>query len=195
MLYSIGHSNQTLEAFFALLKRFEIRLLVDVRTAPRSGFVPQFDKVVLENKLPEQMIKYRYMGDILGGRPDGAEYYDAEGRVLYYKLAKASFFVNGLDDLTILAENQTTAIMCSEENPSVCHRHLLIGHLLFERQIDLQHIRGNGTIETFSQLVAAEESAHPEREQQDLFGNARELEWKSLRSVLRENRPPNSSDF
>lgn len=195
MLYSIGHSNQTFEALTSLLKQHEIKLLVDVRTSPRSSYTPQFDKVVLENKLPEQNIHYKYMGDVLGGRPEGADYYDADGRVLYYKLAKASFFVNALDDLTMLAEKQRTAIMCSEENPSVCHRHLLIGHVLHEQQIDLQHIRGTGLIESCSQLTLLEESAHPERHQEDLFGNARELEWKSIRSVLRENQRPNSSDI
>lgn len=195
MLYSVGHSNQTLEAFVALLHRHQIKLLVDVRTSPRSGFVPQFDKVVLENKLPGFKIRYRYMGDVLGGRPDGAEYYDADGRVLYYKLARASFFVTGLDTLTMLAEKERTVIMCSEEDPSVCHRHLLIGHVLYEQQIDLQHIRGNGLIEPYSELASKEESAHPERHQEDLFGNARELEWKSIRSVLRGSQPPSSSDF
>ena len=195
MLYSIGHSNQTFEALISLLKQHDIRLLVDVRTSPRSSYTPHFDKVVFENKLPEHNIQYKYMGDVLGGRPDGTEYYDADGRVLYYKLARASFFINGLDDLTMMAEQQRTAIMCSEENPSICHRHLLIGHVLQEQQIDLQHIRGTGLIETYSQLMLLEESAHPERNQEDLFGNARELEWKSIRSVLRENQRPNSSDF
>lgn len=195
MLYSIGHSNQTFEAFVALLRAHAVDGLVDVRTSPRSNYTPQFDRIVLENKLPEQGVSYKYMGDLLGGRPDGGEFYDPDGRVLYYKLARASFFINGLDVLTMTAESRSFAVMCSEENPAICHRHLLIGHVLFDQGIDLQHIRASGAIEPYSQLVQMDESAHPERGQEDLFGNTRELEWKSIRSVLRENRRLNSSDY
>lgn len=195
MLYSIGHSNHTFERFVELLKQYDIELLVDVRSAPRSSYMPHFDKVVLENKLPEQGITYKFLGDMLGGRPDGADYYDSAGYVLYHKLARASSFVNGVDTLTMLSEKHRAAIMCSEENPGTCHRHLLIGRVLHSQGIDLQHIRGNGTLDTYSQLAQREETLHPERMQEDLFGSSREAQWKSIRSVLRENQPKNSSDY
>ncbi len=42
LLYTIGHSNTELPAFLALLRQFEIALLADVRSRPRSFRFPQF---------------------------------------------------------------------------------------------------------------------------------------------------------
>ncbi len=49
--------------------------------------------------------------------------------------------------------------MCSEENPSRCHRHLLIGRVLRERDVPVSHIRGDGRIETETDLAARESSS------------------------------------
>jgi uncharacterized protein (DUF488 family) len=47
-----------------------------------------------------------------------------------------------------LANEQTTVIMCSEENPAQCHRYHLIAQYLIARhsEVNVQHIRGNGMV-------------------------------------------------
>ena len=46
-IYSIGHSNHSAEAFINLLKAHNITCVVDVRSAPYSKYVPQFNKDAL----------------------------------------------------------------------------------------------------------------------------------------------------
>jgi len=41
-IFSIGHSNQPLEAFLSLLQQHSIQVLVDVRSSPYSKYVPHF---------------------------------------------------------------------------------------------------------------------------------------------------------
>jgi uncharacterized protein DUF488 len=43
-LWSIGHSNHSIERFLALLRQHEIATLADVRTAPYSRYSPQFNR-------------------------------------------------------------------------------------------------------------------------------------------------------
>jgi uncharacterized protein (DUF488 family) len=58
------------------------------------------------------------------------------------------WFVQGVNRLLELADEQTTAIMCSEENPAECHRHHLIAQFLMAEhpEVDVRHIRGDGTV-------------------------------------------------
>lgn len=55
-IYTIGHSTRPIEEFVSLLKAAEVKLLVDVRTVPRSRRNPQFDGGLLSQVLDEQDI-------------------------------------------------------------------------------------------------------------------------------------------
>jgi uncharacterized protein (DUF488 family) len=72
-IFSIGHSNQSVEAFLSLLQQHEIQVLVDVRSSPYSKYVPHFNSTPLAATLKRTGIKYMFMGQELGGRPDGEE--------------------------------------------------------------------------------------------------------------------------
>ena len=43
-IFTIGHSNHSLDKFIGLLKPHKIDVLVDVRSKPFSRFSPQFNK-------------------------------------------------------------------------------------------------------------------------------------------------------
>jgi uncharacterized protein (DUF488 family) len=157
-LFTIGHSNHSLEKFIRLLEDNGIMVLVDVRTAPYSRYNPQFNKENLESALPQRGIQYAYAGKYLGGRPSDPTCY--KGRVLpaegvdylhevdYPEVMQRQWFVQGIDRLLELADEQTTAIMCSEENPAECHRHHLIAQFLIAEhpEVDVRHIRGDGAV-------------------------------------------------
>src|SRR5215469_13535814 len=93
-IFSIGHSNQSIEAFLALLQQHQIQVLVDVRSSPYSKYVPQFNSTPLADAVRQVGVKYMFMGRELGGRPDGNEFYDADGHVLYNRVAEASLFLD-----------------------------------------------------------------------------------------------------
>jgi uncharacterized protein (DUF488 family) len=186
-LFTVGHSNHPLGVFVELLKRYEIQVLVDTRSYPYSRHVSHFNREELHQALNRAGIKYLYMGKELGGRPDEDEFYDGERHVLYYRLAESSAFLGGIERLERGIRRFRVAVMCSEENPSICHRHLLVGRVMAGRGARVQHIRGDGTIQADSELQAADNN------QRSLFDLPEENTWKSLQSVLRRKQPKSSS--
>ena len=147
ILYTIGHSKHPIEKLLGLLKLHGIDTLVDVRTYPMSRFNPQFNKKKLDESLAAEKIAYMFMGDSLGGRPEGEQFYDEDGRTLYYRMAQTAVFRQSLQQLTDVAETKCVAIMCSEEDPESCHRKLLVGRALLQTtEITLRHIRSDGSV-------------------------------------------------
>ena len=163
-IYTIGHSNHTLDAFLSLLHLHRIEVLIDTRSAPYSRFAPQFNKDALKAAVLEQGIKYGHYGRELGGRPEGDEFYDAGGHVLYGEVAQSPLFQEGLARLVGGAEKRRVALLCSEEDPNVCHRRLLITRVLDGLGVEVAHIRGDGRLESERELQAAEARLAAERQ-------------------------------
>ncbi len=185
VIYSIGHSNQSIESFLALLADHQIAVLVDVRSRPYSRYSPHFNLEDLERSVERAGVRFVYRGGDLGGRPEGREFYDSEGRVRYAQLAQADFFQAGIACLLDLGAEGKTAVMCSEEDPAGCHRRLLIGRVLDPRGVRMLHIRGDGRV--------GEEETFGRKPQLSLLGQDGDSEWKSTRSVLPSERLPASS--
>ena len=187
-IYTIGHSNHSAETFINLLKSHDIQVLIDTRSAPFSRYSPQFNRDSLKAAVQEVGIKYGFYGRQLGGRPDDEDFYDETGRVVYSQVAKSFLFNEGIERLVNGLSKFRTALLCSEENPSVCHRRLLVSRVLFEQGIDVWHIRGNGCVESEEELRAKEELERSSR--CGLFEELEEVpEWKSIQSVLPKARP------
>src|SRR5204863_473899 len=71
-------------------------------------------------------------------------------------LSNSPQFIEGLRRVEVGMSGKRIALMCSEENPAICHRHLLIGRCLSKRGIDPIHIRGDGGTEKESDINARE---------------------------------------
>jgi uncharacterized protein (DUF488 family) len=184
-IYTVGHSNHPLDVFLGLLGEHTIDVLADVRSAPYSKYCPHFDKPALEVAVPEAGLQYVYLGRELGGRPEGGEYYDADGHALYWRRATAPEFLAGIERVERGRRQYRIALLCSEEDPAGCHRHLLIGRVLAARGTPLLHIRGDGRVQSADEL---------ESPQMALFADLEESAWKSIRSVLpREPRATSSA--
>jgi len=181
-LFTVGHSNHPFEVFLELLKRHGIEVLVDVRSAPYSRYVFHFNREELQRAMQPTGIKYLFLGNELGGRPDGEEFYDAEGHVLYYRRAESPEFLSGIERLEKGIKQYRVAIMCSEENPTTCHRHLLVSRVLANRGVKVQHIRGDGRIQANGELPGTANS------QGLLFDLVEENTWKSVWRGLRRNQ-------
>jgi uncharacterized protein (DUF488 family) len=183
---TIGHSNHTVEHFLSLLKAHAVLVVVDTRSQPYSKYATQFDHEALKLALQDAGIRYLFLGRELGGRPEGDEFYDGDGHVLYDRVASTSLFQEGLSRLERGIREYKVALLCAEENPAACHRRLLVGRVLVDRGIHVEHIRGDGRIQT-EQEVAAE--VDPNRDQLTLFQKVEAEPWKSIPSVLRKKRP------
>jgi uncharacterized protein (DUF488 family) len=138
-IYTIGHSSHPAEAFLALLHRHGIELLVDVRSSPYSRYVPQANREALARALAADGISYRWLGDRLGGKPEGVV-------ADYDELRASPAFQQGIDELMVLAAERRTAIMCSEGDHRQCHRHKLITPVLVDHGVQVVHIQPDGSL-------------------------------------------------
>lgn len=128
-IWTIGHSNRTIEAFVELLHGFRIAALADVRRFPGSRRLPQFGQDSLRDTLERQGIAYAWLPS-LGGRrkprpdTDNTAWRNASFRG-YADHMETEEFAVGLDDLVNLACAMPTAIMCAEALWWRCHRSLV----------------------------------------------------------------------
>jgi uncharacterized protein (DUF488 family) len=142
-IYTIGHSTRTLEEFEALLERFDIQLLVDIRTLPRSRHVPHFNADNLARALAHKNIDYRHL-KILGGLRKPAKdsinlgWRNSSFRG-YADYMQTEEFQRGIAELLSLAEKEKTAIMCAEAVSWRCHRSLMADALV-ARGWEVHHI-------------------------------------------------------
>jgi uncharacterized protein (DUF488 family) len=145
-IFTIGHSDHTMERFVALLRQYGIETVVDVRSQPYSRRAPQYQKRVLARALEEAGIGYVFAGAELGGRPKGAAFYRAGGRLDPVRRAKAEGFREGIDGIVATASSRRSVILCAEEDPTRCHRRSLVSPALRERGIEVLHLRGDGSV-------------------------------------------------
>ncbi|MBU0908887.1 MAG: DUF488 domain-containing protein [Proteobacteria bacterium] len=147
-IFTIGHSNHDMATFLQLLTAKFIQVVVDVRSAPYSRYVTWFNKRNIQSAIQDAGLKYIFMCDAIGGKPSDPGFSDANGRVLYSKIAESKKFRHGLDRLRQgLADGWRIALMCAEKDPGKCHRHLLIAKELVTRHhIPVLHIRSDGSL-------------------------------------------------
>jgi len=182
-IYTIGHSNIQVSQFVDLLQTSKIEVVVDVRSRPFSEYAAQFNRGRIEHSLSTNNIKYVYMGDLVGGKPQDPIFYDRHGYVRYDTIAESASFKVGISRLMKGIVLYRVALMCSEEDPTNCHRRLLIGKVLKEREIDVLHIRKGGIIQTEEYLRTTEAQFQP-----DLFGHQAKPLWRSAKPVLVKRR-------
>ena len=110
-VYSIGHSNRSMEDFLDLLRQNKIKTLIDVRSFPVSRW-EQFKKENLSRLLSDKGFGYVYLGRELGGFRKGG----------YESYTRTDEFKKGLEELEAYALEEETALMCAERFPWRCHR-------------------------------------------------------------------------
>ncbi len=145
-IYTIGHGILDENTFFILLKSHDIKYLIDCRSAPYSKKAPQYNYTRMHNSCRQHGIEYRYLGDLLGGRPTNAELLDSRGEPDELKMRRSPAFVKGITLVKQFAENNNVCILCGEPDPVYCHRYSLIGAELANEDISLQHIYHDGQV-------------------------------------------------
>ncbi len=142
-LYTIGHSNDSLEYSLDLLRRNGIDTVVDVRRIPYSRHARQFNKKTLAAYLHNHKIRYVFMGDTLGGKITDPELLDGQGNMDYAKVTQSPRFLQGIARIEeILWEGSVTTLMCAEKDPLKCHRFFLISRFLAGKGHEIFHIVG-----------------------------------------------------
>ena len=145
-VFTIGHSNHSLEAFLELLANHGVTAVADVRWAPFSRFCPQFNRAALSAALKERGISYTCLGRELGGRSDDPACY-RDGQIRYELVARTRSFRDGLAQIVDSAARHRTALMCAEKEPLDCHRTLLVAPALAALGVAVSHILADGELE------------------------------------------------
>ena len=134
-VYSIGHGRHAWTDFLALLRKYEIAFLCDVRSAARSRWV-QFNGAVLSANLRENGIGYEWLPEC-GGKV----------------VAKTKDLERGTERILELSAEVKTVMMCSESQPLTrhkipranCHRVGLLSPILKTKGASkIVHILPNG---------------------------------------------------
>jgi uncharacterized protein (DUF488 family) len=143
VIYTIGHSTHTADAFLELLSAHNVRQVADIRTIPRSRRHPHFNRDALETFLNLHGMAYRHFPE-LGGlrkpRPDSTNTaWRVEGFRGYADYMQTTAFSTAVSALFHFAATDHTTVMCAESVWWQCHRRLLADALLV-RNTPVYHI-------------------------------------------------------
>lgn len=130
--FTLGYSGRSLEDILDTLRQYRVRTLIDVRTNAVSMYRPEFSKRNLEAILADHEIEYdhrpqfgiprdiRAKAITAGSRDVLWDWYDEYVSQVYIGSNLHRFF-NTMDHPSVL--------MCSELDPTECHRHRLCLYL------------------------------------------------------------------
>ncbi len=133
-VFTIGHSTRPIDEFIELLRANGVKLLIDIRTIPKSRHNPQFNSDALEKSLRAASIQYLHLKELGGlrrAKPDSINlgWRNASFRG-YADYMQTPEFEAALENAVKLAEKTPTALMCAEAVPWRCHRSLVADALL-----------------------------------------------------------------
>ncbi|HXE24135.1 MAG TPA: DUF488 domain-containing protein [Roseiarcus sp.] len=150
--FTIGHSTRPIEEFAALLEAAEVKLVVDVRSVPRSRTNPQFNRDVLPASLSPHGVGYEHLPELGGlrglqrGAPPGVNgFWENASFHNYADYAMGEDFRSGFEKLRELGHEARSAVMCAEAVWWRCHRRIIADYLIASGE-EVFHILGPGHI-------------------------------------------------
>ncbi len=159
--FTIGHSTRSIEEFAALLEAADVKLVVDVRSVPRSRTNPQFNRDVLPASLAARGVAYRHMPTLGGLRgvqrgvsSEVNAFWDNASFHNYADYAMGGEFRSGFEEMRGLGRAAPAALMCAEAVWWRCHRRIIADYLLAVGE-EVLHILGPGPIEPARMTPAA----------------------------------------
>jgi uncharacterized protein (DUF488 family) len=151
--FTIGHSTRPVSEFVELLESQQIRLVVDVRTIPRSRANPQYNGDVLAEVLAQHQVgceRLAALGGLRGRKhdisPSVNAFWQNQSFHNYADYALTEEFRAGLAQLRVLGHERRSAIMCAEAVWWRCHRRIIADYLLAAGET-VFHILGQDRIE------------------------------------------------
>ncbi len=177
MLFTIGHTNHSHEAFLNLLRANKITYLLDVRSTPFSQFTSQFNKNVIADFLKKNGVNYSHMGNFFGARPMDKSLYTEQGYLDFEKARGSNCFKKGLENVILgLNKGYNIALMCTEKDPFDCHRAIMVARGFELNGVEVSHILPNGKIITQAELNnRLLDKYYPGRNQMSLFSDISSL--------------------
>ena len=125
--FTIGYSGRNIAEFLQALKDAGVKCLVDIRYTPISMYKPDFSKSNLQQHLVNEGIEYLHLSDLGVPRDIRSKAVGKTNRNdiwEWYDTNIAEVFRRNLHRFFNFADHPV-AFMCTELDPTCCHRHRL----------------------------------------------------------------------
>ncbi|MFP7572486.1 DUF488 family protein, partial [Marivita sp. S2033] len=160
-VFTIGHSNRAPQVVVDMLREAGVRLLVDVRSFPKSRSNPEFNDDRFPGMLAAHQIGYRHML-ALGGRrpkqpgvdPEVNAFWRVRSFQNYADYAMGAEFQAAFRELLDLCAERPLALMCAEAVWWRCHRRIITDYLLLHG-VAVTHLMAPGRMEAARPTEAA----------------------------------------
>lgn len=132
LLFTIGYEGKSLESFVNILIKNDIKLLCDVRKNPLSRKFG-FSKAKLQHVLETIGIKYIHIPEVGIDSDKRASLNTLDDYDLLFFNYKRNLpqITEDLDYIAeLLDKYNRIALMCYEEDPRICHRHIIRDYLI-----------------------------------------------------------------
>lgn len=129
--YTVGYSQKNVRDVIELLKLGNVSVLIDVRKNPYSLYKPEFNKEKFQKELKTVGIDYIHLPELGISREERDEYYNGTATIdtLFNKYDDV-LRNGGLETLEKTVSGRGIfAIMCTEVDPTKCHRHKIASAL------------------------------------------------------------------
>lgn len=148
-IFTIGHTNYSVEKFVDLIRAYNINCVVDVRSTPFSKYTPQFNENNIKSELNKRGIYYLKMGNEFGARRNNRELYTIDGYLDFEKTRKDVEFLKGVERIKQgCNKGFNITLMCTEKDPFDCHRTIMVSKGLKDNGIIINHILPNKEIQS-----------------------------------------------
>lgn len=140
-IFTIGHSNYSIDRLIEMLRHFNINCVVDIRGTPYSKYNVQFDKETIRYSLTKAGFIYIYMAKELAAKRLNKISYNNEGYADFEKVIHEYDFKKGIERLKDgCRKGYKIAILGAMQDPIRCHRSILVGRALREYGFNVRHI-------------------------------------------------------
>jgi uncharacterized protein (DUF488 family) len=132
-IFTLGTDHRQSFDFARILTKHGIEVIFDVRRVPESR-EPHFCRDGLQQLCSAQNVNYVYLGNELGGPPDGN----------YRAWIKEEPFQRWFGVIRNKLEKRVCCIMCAERSPEYCHRRVIADELA-RQGIEVSHLLDENT--------------------------------------------------
>ena len=140
-IYTLGHSNYTIEKLIDMLKKYNINCVVDIRGTPYSKYNVQFDKEIIRYTLTKAGFIYIYMAKEFAAKRINKESYNEEGYSDFELVVNEKDFLDGIERLKSgCNKGYRIALLGAMQEPIRCHRSILVGRALIKYGFNVKHI-------------------------------------------------------
>lgn len=140
-IFTIGHSNYSVDRLVDMLKYYNINCVVDIRGTPYSKYNIQYNKETIKNTLINLGYVYIYMAKEFAAKRINKVSYNKEGYSDFEKVIKEDDFLAGIDRLKNgCKKGYRIALLGAMQDPIRCHRSILVGRELIKQGFLVKHI-------------------------------------------------------